>query len=179
MLMVKVKSVSLSDMKVSMLKGLSLSIVIIIFDQLTKHYAVEHLALYETFIVFHGFNFTMAHNTGAAFSFLSDAGGWQRFFFIGLGCIVSICIIFWMKSLPVGKRCLFLALALVLGGVMGNVWDRIQYGYVIDFIDISLSFLPWKIFNPWPTFNIADSAIFIGAILLIIDAIWLNNENDM
>ena len=116
---------------------------------------------------------------GAAFSFLSEAGGWQRYFFISLGSVVSIVLVFWMKSLTKDEKCLFFALSLVLGGVIGNVWDRINYGYVIDFIDVSLSFIPLKIFNPWPTFNIADSAIFIGAILLIIDAICLNDsEND-
>ena len=149
MSMVKAKFVNIPDMKVRLIIGFALTIAIIIFDQLTKYYAVQQLALYESYVVFPGFNFTLAHNSGAAFSFLSDAGGWQRFFFIGLGSFVSISIIFWMKSLPTGKRCLFFALALVLGGVIGNVWDRIQYGYVIDFIDVSLSFLPWKIFNPW------------------------------
>lgn len=168
------------EIKTSMIKGLSLTLLVLILDQLTKYYAVQELALYQSIPVITGFNITLTHNTGAAFSFLSQAGGWQRYFFIGLGIVVSIIIILWMKSLPKNNRCLFFALALVLGGVIGNVIDRIHYGYVIDFIDVSLVFLPWRIFNPWPTFNIADSAIFIGAILLIIDAIWLNdseNEN--
>jgi signal peptidase II len=167
------------DQKLSLIKGLALSILVIVLDQITKLYAVQQLGLYESYPVFPGFNFTLTHNTGAAFSFLSQAGGWQRFFFIGLGTVVSIFIVIWMKSLPSSKRCLFFGLAFVLGGVIGNVWDRIVYGYVIDFIDVSLAFLPWRIFNPWPTFNIADSSIFIGAVLLIIDAIWLNDhEND-
>ncbi|MBL1143153.1 MAG: lipoprotein signal peptidase [Proteobacteria bacterium] len=167
------------DTRFRVFKGLALSLAVIILDQLTKFYAVQKLELYESFTVFPGFNFMLTHNTGAAFSFLSQAGGWQRFFFIGLGTVVSIILIIWMKSLTTNKRCLYYALALVLGGVIGNVWDRIVYGYVIDFIDVSLGFLPWQIFNPWPTFNIADSAIFIGAFMLIIDAIWLNDsEND-
>jgi signal peptidase II len=170
---------SMPDLKISMFKGLILSSIAFILDQLTKFYAVQQLALYESYPVFSGFNFTLTHNTGAAFSFLSDAGGWQRYFFIILGIGVSIFIVLWMKSLTSNKKCLFYALSFVLGGVIGNVSDRIVHGYVIDFIDVSLSFLPWQIFNPWPTFNIADSAIFIGAILLIIDAIWLNDhEND-
>jgi signal peptidase II len=167
------------DTGIAMFKGLTLSLLIIILDQLTKFYAVQELILYQPLPVFPGFNLTLMHNTGAAFSFLSQAGGWQRYFFIGLGLIVGITIVMWMYKLPSSKRWLFFALAFVLGGVLGNVWDRITLGYVIDFIDVSLNFLPWRIFNPWPAFNIADSAIFIGAIMLIIDAIWLDdNEND-
>lgn len=167
------------EAKANLVLGLIISILIIILDQFTKYLAVQELTLYQSIPVFTGFNITLTHNTGAAFSFLSQAGGWQRFFFISLGSIVSIGLVFWMKSLSQNKKCLFFALSLVLGGVIGNVWDRVNYGYVIDFIDVSLGFLPWKIFNPWPTFNIADSAIFIGAILLIIDAVLLNDrEND-
>lgn len=180
MLMVKVRTGNMPDAKANLFLGLAISILIIFLDQLTKYFAVQELALYESIPVFTGFNITLTHNTGAAFSFLSEAGGWQRYFFISLGSVVSIVLVFWMRTLTKNQKCLFIALALVLGGVIGNVWDRIAYGYVIDFIDVSLGFIPLKIFNPWPTFNIADSAIFIGAILLIIDAIWLNdgeNEN--
>lgn len=167
------------DTKANLFLGLALSVLIIFLDQLTKYLAVQQLALYESIPIFTGFNITLTHNMGAAFSFLSEAGGWQRYFFISLGTVVSIVLVFWMKSLTKDQKCLFIALALVLGGVIGNVWDRITYGYVIDFIDVSLGFIPLKIFNPWPTFNIADSAIFIGAILLIIDAICFNDsEND-
>ena len=179
MSMVKVRAGSMPDAKANLFLGLAISVLIIILDQFTKYLAVQQLALYESIPVFTGFNITLTHNTGAAFSFLSEAGGWQRYFFISLGSVVSIVLVFWMKSLTKDQKCLFFALALVLGGVIGNVLDRITLGYVIDFIDVSLSFLPWRLFNPWPTFNIADSAIFIGAILLIIDAIWLNDsEND-
>lgn len=135
--------------------------------------------LYQAIPVFPGFNLTLMHNTGAAFSFLSQAGGWQRWFFIGLTSIISIAIFIWMYSLPTNRRWLLVALAFVLGGALGNVWDRITLGYVIDFIEVSLKFLPWQIFNPWPAFNVADSAIFIGATMLIIDAILFNEpEND-
>ena len=116
------------------------------------------------------------HNTGAAFSFLSQAGGWQRWFFIGLASIISFAIVVWMHGLPNDKRWLLAALALVLGGALGNLLDRFNYGYVIDFIEVYLSFLPWRIFNPWPAFNVADSAIFIGAIMLVIDAFWFNQD---
>lgn len=167
------------DTKANFSLGIAIAILVIILDQLTKYLVVQELALYQSIPVFTGFNITLAHNMGAAFSFLSEAGGWQRYFFISLGAVVSIVLVFWIKSLRKDQKCLFFALALVLGGVIGNVWDRIAYGYVIDFIDVSLGFIPLKIFNPWPTFNIADSAIFIGAILLIIDAIFFNDsEND-
>ncbi len=178
--MVKARVDNMPDEKAGLIKGLVVSIVIIVLDQLTKYYAVQELLLYQPLPVFPGFNLTLMHNTGAAFSFLSQAGGWQRFFFIGLGFVVSVSIITWMYRLPSTKQWLHFALAFVLGGVLGNVWDRISLGYVIDFIDVSLSFLPWRIFNPWPAFNIADSAIFIGAFMLIIDAIWFNDrENDV
>lgn len=135
--------------------------------------------MYQAMHIFPGFNLTLMHNTGAAFSFLSQSGGWQRWFFIVLASIISLGIIFWMYGLPKSKRWLLTALAFVLGGAIGNLWDRISLGYVIDFIEIYLSFLPWRLFNPWPAFNIADSAIFIGAFMLIIDAFWFNHsEND-
>jgi signal peptidase II len=163
------------DFRTRMLKGLTLSALIIFLDQLTKFYAVQDLVLYQSVPLFSGFNLTLMHNTGAAFSFLSQVGSW---FFIVLASSVSIFIVFWMYGLPENKRWLFIALAFVLGGALGNLWDRITLGYVIDFIDISLKFLPWRIFNPWPAFNIADSAIFIGAVMLIIDAIWLNDDEN-
>jgi len=159
-----------------MVKGLVLSLGILILDQLTKSYAVQALVLYQPYSVFSGFNFTLMHNTGAAFSFLNEVGSW---FFITLASVVSLFIVIWMYGLPETKRWLFFALAFVLGGALGNLWDRVALGYVIDFIDVSIAFLPWRVFNPWPAFNIADSAIFIGAIMLIIDAIWFeDNEND-
>lgn len=168
------------DKSIRMMKGLALSFVIIIFDQVTKSFAAQSLMLGQSYVLFSWFNFTLLHNTGAAFSFLSDAGGWQRMFFIVLASAVSLFIVIWMYGLPQSKKWLFWALALVLGGALGNLWDRVALGYVIDFIDISIAFLPWRIFNPWPAFNIADSAIFIGAIMLIIDAIWFDdNENEM
>tara|TARA_R110000782_G_scaffold218665_3_gene306062 strand:- start:505 stop:1011 length:507 start_codon:yes stop_codon:yes gene_type:complete len=163
----------------SMFKWLTLSLLIIIFDQLTKYYATQELVLYQINPVFPGFNLTLMHNTGAAFSFLSQAGGWQRWFFAGLATVISIGIIIWMRGLPSNKRWLLAALAFVLGGAIGNLWDRISLGYVVDFIEVYLPFMPWRLFNPWPAFNIADSAIFIGAFMLIIDAFWFNDsEND-
>ncbi len=151
-----------------MTKWLGLSALVILLDQLTKLIAVNSLALYESIAIFPGFNLTLLYNTGAAFSFLSNAGGWQRWFFIGLAMLISLFIVFWMRSLKKDNYWLLVALALVLGGAIGNVIDRIYLGYVIDFIDIYYQT------NHWPAFNIADSSITIGAIMLIIDAIWLN-----
>ena len=160
------------------MKWLGLSIVIVILDQLTKFLIVQNLKLHQSIEIFSWFNLTLIHNTGAAFSFLSQAGGWQRWFFILLATGISIFIVFWLLRLPAKQRWLACALALVLGGAVGNLWDRIVFGYVIDFIDVSISFLPWRLFNPWPAFNIADSAISIGAVMLIIDAIINRDENN-
>ncbi len=151
------------------MKWLGLSLVVVILDQFTKFLASQYLQLQQPVEIFSWFNLTLVHNTGAAFSFLSHAGGWQRWFFIVLAIIVSIIIMVWLLRLPAKQRWLACALALVLGGAIGNVWDRIVFGYVIDFIDVSISFLPWQLFNPWPAFNIADSAISVGAVMLIID----------
>lgn len=154
-------------------KWLGISAMVIILDQLSKWLAVQSLTLYQAVPVFPGFNLTLMHNTGAAFSFLSEAGGWQRWFFIVLAIGISIFIVFWLKSLRAEQRWLPLALAFVLGGAIGNVIDRIYLGYVVDFIEVYYS----KYY--WPAFNVADSAITVGAIMLIIDAIWLNHpEND-
>ena len=156
-----------------MFKWLSLSSAVIILDQITKYYASQELVLYQAVHIVPGFNLTLMHNTGAAFSFLSQAGGWQRWFFIGLASLISIAIIVWMYGLPANKRWLLAALALVLGGALGNVCDRVILGYVVDFIEVYYKDMYW------PAFNIADSAIFIGAFMLIIDAFWFNeSEND-
>lgn len=158
------------------IKWLWLTSVVMILDLWTKSLASQHLQMHDPITVISGFNLTLMHNTGAAFSFLGDAGGWQRWFFICLTLIVCTFIVIWIYGLKANQRWIACALAMILGGALGNLWDRINLGYVIDFINISIIFLPWRIFNPWPTFNIADSAITIGAIMLIIDAIWFNNE---
>lgn len=147
-----------------MLKWLNLSVLVIVLDQLSKWLMSSWLDLYETVAVMPFFNLTLAHNSGAAFSFLASAGGWQRWFFIGLALLVSVALIIWMKRLrPTAKR-EAAALALILGGAVGNVIDRMLHSYVIDFIDIY-----YQNYH-WPAFNIADSAICIGALLLILDS---------
>ena len=160
------------------MRWLGLSIVIVILDQLTKFLVTQNLKLHESIEIFSWFNLTLVHNTGAAFSFLSQAGGWQRWFFIILAITISVVITIWLLRLPAKQRWLACALALVLGGAVGNLWDRMVFGYVIDFIDVSIGFLPWRLFNPWPAFNIADSAISIGAVMLIIDAILNKDETN-
>ncbi len=152
-----------------MLKWLWVSVVVIGLDQLTKLWASSALDYAVPVAVIPYFNLTLLHNTGAAFSFLSEAGGWQRWFFALMALAVSTVILLWLKRLPSTKVWLAVALALVLGGALGNVWDRIYLGYVVDFID--LYYQGWH----WPAFNIADSAISVGAVMLIIDS--LRSEN--
>ena len=152
-----------------MLRWLWLSAFLVVLDQISKQLASAYLELQQPVQVVPHFYLTLLHNTGAAFSFLSDAGGWQRWFFAALALVVSAVIVIWLARLPRGSRWLAIALALVLGGALGNLVDRVVLGYVVDFIQVYLPFLPWRIFNPWPAFNVADSAITVGAIMLVVD----------
>lgn len=147
-----------------MLKYLWLSLLIIIADQISKTVMVNWLDLYERVAVLPFFNLTLAHNTGAAFSFLAGAGGWQRWFFVALAVLISLVLVIWLKRLAQTARLEAISLALIIGGAIGNVIDRLIYGYVIDFLDVYLGSYHW------PAFNIADSAICVGAVLLIIDS---------
>jgi signal peptidase II len=147
-----------------MLKWLWITAVVLILDQLSKHLASDLLTLHQPVALVPLLNLTLAHNTGAAFSFLNQASGWQRWFFIALALIVSVVILWWMRGLPQQAVRTAIPLALILGGALGNVWDRIQLGYVVDFIDVY--YAHWH----WPAFNVADSAISVGTVLLIVDA---------
>ena len=147
-----------------MLKYLWLSALVVVLDQVSKWVMVSWLSLYETVAVIPYFNLTMAHNTGAAFSFLAGAGGWQRWFFIGLTSVISIVLFVWLKKLSTQAKLEAISISLILGGAIGNVIDRIYYGYVIDFLDVYVGTYHW------PAFNIADSAICMGAVLLVIDS---------
>ena len=155
-----------------MMKWLWLSVMIVILDQITKAIASHYLHLHESVTLLPGLNFTLMHNTGAAFSMLSQAGGWQRWFFITLAVVIGVVIILWLKNLPVHKRWLACGLAMILGGATGNLWDRIYLSHVVDFIDV------YYRNAHFPAFNVADSAITIGAIMLIIDAIWFNTDKE-
>jgi signal peptidase II len=141
-----------------------LSILIMVLDQGTKYLAETLLTLHQPVPVLPSFNLTLTYNTGAAFSFLAGAGGWQRWFFLGLGIAVSIALLIWLHRLKPSEKWLAVALAFILAGAVGNLIDRIWLGKVIDFIE--LYYDRWS----FPVFNIADIAINIGAGLLIIDS---------
>ena len=150
---------------------LGLSLVIIALDQVSKWAIVKWVELYRSIPVSEFLDITYLRNTGAAFSFLADASGWQRWFFIILGIVVSIIIIFWLRQLKASEqRLLVLGLSLVAGGAIGNVIDRIHLGYVVDFIHVH-----WGDAY-FPAFNVADSAITVGAVFLIIDALFLSGK---
>jgi signal peptidase II len=141
-----------------------LSAAVIALDQATKFLVTRFFELYERVEVLPVLDFTLLHNTGAAFSMLANASGWQRPFFIVLGLVVSVMLVVWIWRSPRGDKLLPVALALILGGALGNVIDRVRFGYVVDFIHAH-----WGAAY-FPAFNIADSAITVGAALLIIDA---------
>ncbi len=145
------------------LMWLALAAVLIVLDLWTKHLASTHLALYRPVEITGWLNMTLAHNEGAAFSFLADAGGWQRWFFTIVAGVISLVLMIWLWRLPNRSRLLPTAIALVLGGAIGNMVDRVRYGYVVDFIDVH-----WRGYH-WPAFNVADSVIVIGVALLLIE----------
>jgi signal peptidase II len=145
---------------------LLLSAVVVVADQLSKAYIARHFLEFEFTRVLAILDITRMHNVGAAFSFLASASGWQRWVFIGLAIVVSIGITIWLIKLPRGVHALLAAgLALVLGGALGNVIDRIRLGYVVDFIHFH-----WERAY-FPAFNVADSAITVGAACLLLDAL--------
>jgi len=155
-----------------MLKYLWLSLIVIILDQLSKQLAEHYLVFQVAIPVIPSFNLTLSYNTGAAFSFLRDAGGWQRWMFTGLALVVSVVIVIWLRKLPKQDKWVAIALSLVLGGALGNVIDRILFGHVIDFIQVYYQQYYW------PIFNIADSAISIGVVILLIDGLFGGKDKD-
>lgn len=148
------------------MKWLLASALVLGLDLFTKALAGEHLVLHQPLPVFPGFNLTLMHNTGAAFSFLHGAGGWQRWLFTAIAIVVSVVILGWLRHLRPGQHWLGLALGLILGGALGNLWDRLTLGYVVDFIQVY--YRDWY----WPAFNLADSAISLGAAILIFDSLF-------
>lgn len=141
---------------------LILTVVVVALDQWTKVLVENALVYGERVPVLPIFNLTLAYNPGAAFSFLADAGGWQRWFFTAVAVVASVVILAWLVTLK-GQRWVAAALALVLGGALGNLWDRLVHGHVVDFLDFHWSG------SHFPAFNIADSAITLGATILILD----------
>lgn len=150
-----------------MLKWLWLSFLALILDQASKLAVASSMRLYESIQITPFFNLTYVHNTGAAFSFLSEAGGWQRWLFAALAFIISVVIAAWLARLKKHETLLAVSLALVLGGAVGNLIDRLAYGYVIDFLDVY--YRDWH----WPAFNIADSAITLGVALMLLESFGL------
>lgn len=155
-----------------MSKWLGISVVVILLDQLTKQLAEARLVYAEPLAVMPSFNLTLLYNRGAAFSFLSDAGGWQRWFFVAVSILASIALVFWLRKLSSGQWLLAVALALVLGGAIGNLIDRLWLGHVVDFIQVY-----YRDFY-WPAFNIADSAIAVGAVLLVWDGLFGHRKHN-
>lgn len=140
-----------------------LALLVIVIDQLTKWVIVSQFQLFEIRPVTSFFNLTLVYNTGAAFSFLSQADGWQRWFFSFVAMGVSLVLIIWITRLQDHQKVLGAALACILGGAIGNLIDRLAYGYVVDFLDFYINRYHW------PAFNVADTAISVGAGLLILD----------
>ncbi len=148
------------------IRWLWISLLVIAVDQLTKLWIERTMVLGDSFAVLPVFDIVRAHNSGAAFSFLADAGGWQRWAFSVLAVGVSIALVFWLRKLALATQGLLaFGLVLILGGAIGNVIDRVEHGYVVDFLSVH-----WGS-HYFPAFNIADSAITIGAVLVILDSL--------
>ena len=150
---------------------LLISLVVVIIDQFTKDLVVQNLVEFQRINLLPLLDLVRFHNTGAAFSFLANAGGWQHWLFTGIAIAVSVGIIWYQWLLPaVGCRALATGLALILGGAIGNVIDRIVQGYVVDFVFVYYG--DWS----WPAFNVADSAITVGVALVIFDSLFLERK---
>ena len=148
---------------------LGLALLVVLADQFTKVLVVGHFQLGERHEVTSYFNLVRAHNSGAAFSFLAGASGWQRWFFVALGSVAAVFIV-WMLRRHASQRLFSFAIAMILGGAVGNVLDRLLHGHVIDFLEFHWAFLaPVFAQGYFPSFNLADSAITVGAVCLILD----------
>lgn len=150
------------------LAWLWITIVIVTIDRTTKLFVLHHLTAFKPHRILPIFNLTLVYNTGAAFSFLHAASGWQNLFFSSLALAVSMIIIYWLYKLPASAGWTSSALCLILGGAFGNMWDRILYGHVIDFSDFHLG--EWH----FAIFNVADSAICVGAFMLLLS--WVRTK---
>jgi signal peptidase II len=148
-----------------MLKLLWLSALVVVLDQASKFWIMATFEDYEVMTVLPVFNLTLVYNTGAAFSFLSNAGGWQRWFFITVAVVISVVMVAWLRQLKPHERMTGVGLALVIGGAVGNLIDRVWLGKVVDFLQWH-----WQQWY-WPSFNLADSAITVGVGILLVDAV--------
>jgi len=163
------RSTSMHRRSPGLLLWLALALLVIVADQLTKTLIVGWFQLGDSQPVTSFFNLVRVHNSGAAFSFLAGAGGWQRWFFVGIGAAASVFIV-WMLRSHAGQRLFCFSLSMILGGAIGNVIDRLVYGHVVDFLQFRFSVLE-PIFHGgyFPSFNVADAAITLGAVCLIAD----------
>lgn len=150
-----------------------LTVLAVVLDQATKLWIIAKVEYDQHINILPVFDITHVHNYGAAFSFLATAGGWQRWFLTAIAVVISGLLLWWMKGIPKSNKVLGMSYSLILGGAIGNVYDRIVYGYVEDFI--------YVFYQKWdfPAFNIADSAITLGAALLIYDAITAKSEKEV
>lgn len=163
MVMGKADSLAKEDLRLrdSGIVWVGLAFICFVLDQVTKLWVSQVFAYREVLEVWPVFNITLAHNYGAAFSMLSNAGGWQRWLFTGFAVLASVIILGWLRRTSKDLRVFCISLALILGGALGNLYDRVAYGYVIDFLDFH-----WRGAH-FPAFNVADSAITLGAILML------------
>ncbi len=145
-------------------KWLWMSLLVVVLDQASKQIAEAQLTPHQAVNLLPYFDWYLTYNTGAAFSFLADAGGWQRWLFTAIAIIMSVLIVQWIRQLPAEDTLAAISLSLILGGAIGNLIDRIYLGHVIDYIQI------WLGAYPFPAFNIADAAISVGAVLLILSS---------
>ena len=152
------------------LRWLWLAMLVLLLDRVTKIAIQQSFQLYEILRVTPFFNLTLAYNKGAAFSFLNSAPGWQVWIFGAIAIVISISLLVWLKKISYQQRWLAIALALVIGGALGNLWDRLSYGHVIDFLQLHVGSYYW------PVFNVADSSICIGAFMLVLDTFFKKNS---
>jgi signal peptidase II len=149
------------------LRFLWIGLIVLIVDQASKVWISNQLAYGEAIEIFSFFNLRLAHNYGAAFGFLADQGGWQKVFFSVIAIVVSTALLIWLKANTVKLKWQNVSLTLILGGAIGNLIDRVVYGYVVDFLDVYFAIWDYT----YPTFNVADSAIVLGAAIMLIDSV--------
>jgi signal peptidase II len=166
------KAAATEQEPVGMLHWLWLSVGVIVLDYVTKLITLNTMTLHQRIEILPFFNLTRAHNTGAAFSFLAGAGGWQRWFFAVIAIGVSTALVIWLRKTPKSDRWMACCLALIIGGALGNLYDRLVYGYVVDFLDFHGSVFKMVLgYSHFPAFNVADIAISVGAFMMAVDVI--------